>query len=117
MNSKDRATTRPTTGKTDATPKLRKPQIRILRVLADGRSRTKAQISKDTGILQWLHCLLGAHDEEVRANNDMRRYLSLLTLGLIRSEIMDVGGKDVHVYEITPKGRQVVTRLAAEKSD
>lgn len=116
MDSNNTNTTSPTTKKTGDTPKLRKPQIRILRVLADGRARTKAQISKDTGILQWLHCLLGAHDEEVRANNDMRRYLSLLTLGLIRSEIMDVGGKDIHVYEITPKGRQVVARLAAEKS-
>jgi hypothetical protein len=112
MNSRN--TTNPATKKTGNTPKLRKPQVRILRVLADGRARTKAQISKDTGILQWLHCLLGAHDEEVRANNDMRRYPCLLTLGLIRYEIIDVGGKDVHVYEITPKGRQVVVRLAAE---
>jgi hypothetical protein len=114
MNSRDNPN--PATKKLGNTPKLRKPQVRILRVLADGRARTKAQISRDTGILQWLYCLLGAQDEEVRARNDERMYPSLLTLGLIRSEIMDVGGKDVHVYEITPKGRHVVSRLAAEKS-
>jgi hypothetical protein len=114
MNSRN--STSPATKKTGNTPKLRKPQVRILRVLADGRARTKPQISKDTGILQWLYCLLGAQDEEVRARNDVRMYPSLLTLGLIRSEVMDAGGKDVYVYEITPKGRQVVVRLAAEST-
>jgi DNA-binding PadR family transcriptional regulator len=70
---------------------------------------------KDSGVRNWLCSLIGAHDEEVRTKNDARRYPSLLTLELIQSEKIDVGGQDIYVYEITPKGRRTIARLAAEK--
>jgi hypothetical protein len=113
MNSKDTATTIPTAGKTDTIPELRKPQIRILKCLADGRARTKPQIVKDARVERgWCTSYLGSNDPEKRAYNDAREFPSLLTLGYIRSEIVDAGGKDIYVYEITDKGRRVAARLA-----
>jgi hypothetical protein len=116
MNSRDTTTTRPTTGKTDVIPALRKPQIRILKCLADGRARTKPQMRKDSGVLQGFARIVGAHNEEIRARNDVNIYPSLITLGLVRIEKMDVGGQDIHVYEITAKGKRVVASLAAEST-
>jgi hypothetical protein len=113
MNSRD-ATARPSTAKAEAIPELRKPQIRILKCLADGRARTKPQMRKDSGVLQGFYRTVGAHDEETRARNDLNIYPCLITLGLVRIEKMDVGGQDVHVYEITAKGKRVVASLAAE---
>lgn len=107
-------TTKASLARTDSKPGLRKSQIQILQALADGRARTKVQIMKDSGVRNWLCSLIGANDEEIRAKNDARRYPSLLTLELIQSEKMDVGGQDVHVYEITAKGKRVVASLAAE---
>jgi hypothetical protein len=113
MNSRDATTTRPTTGKTDIIPALRKPQIRILKCLADGRARTKPQIVKDARVERgWCTSYLGSNDPEKRAYNDAREFPSLITLDLIRSETIDVGGKDIYVYEITEKGRKVAARLA-----
>jgi hypothetical protein len=112
MNSKDRTTTRPTTGKTDATPTLRKPQIRILKALADGRARTRQQIVKDASVERaWCTEYLGSSNSDVRTKNDALRFPSLLTLDLIRSETIDANGKDLVVFEITPKGRRAVANL------
>jgi hypothetical protein len=113
MNSRN--STNSSLTRTDSKSGLRKSQIQILQALADGRARTKAQIMKDSGVRNWLCSLIGAHDEEVRTKNDARRYPSLLTLELIQSEKIDVGGQDIYVYEITPKGRRTIARLAAEK--
>jgi hypothetical protein len=114
MNSRN-ATTRPTTEKTEAIPTLRKPQIRILKCLADGRARTKPQIVKDAMVERgWCTSYLGSNDPEKRAYNDAREFPSLITLGLIRSETVDAGGKDVYIYEITDKGRKVAARLASQ---
>jgi hypothetical protein len=112
MNNRDTTTTRPTTGKTGAFPELRKPQIRILKCLADGRARTKPQIVKDARVERgWCTSYLGSNDPEKRAYNDTREFPSLLTLGYIRSETVDAGGKDIYVYEITDKGRKVAARF------
>jgi hypothetical protein len=106
-------TTKASLTRTDSKPGLRKSQMQILLALADGRARTKVQIMKDSGVRNWLCSLIGANDEEIRAKNDVRRYPSLLTLGLIQSEKMDVGGQDTYVYEITPKGRRTIASLSA----
>jgi hypothetical protein len=113
MNSRNMTGTTPHTGKTDDIPALRKPQIRILKCLADGRARTKPQIVKDARVERgWCTSYLGSNDPEKRAYNDAREFPSLITLGYIRSETVDAGGKDVYVYEITEKGRKVAARLA-----
>jgi hypothetical protein len=94
------------------TPKLRKPQIRILKALADGRARTRQQIVKDASVERaWCTEYLGSSNGDIRTKNDALRFPSLLTLDLIRSETIDVSGKDVLVYEITSKGRRVVASL------
>jgi hypothetical protein len=110
MNTKN--TTKASLTRTDSKSELRKSQMQILQALADGRARTKAQIMKDSGVRNWLCSLIGAHNEEVRTKNDVRRYPSLLTLGLIQSEKIDVGGQDIYVYEITPKGRRTIASLS-----
>jgi hypothetical protein len=110
MNSRNSTT--PTTGKTDAISGLRKPQIRILKCLADGRARTRQQIVKDAGVERaWCTEYLGSSNADIRARNDALRFPSLLSLDLIRSEILDASGKDVFVYEITSKGRLAVANL------
>jgi hypothetical protein len=112
MNSRDTTTTRPAAGKTADTPKLRKPQVRILRVLADGRARTRQQIVKDAEVERaWCTEYLGSSNADIRAKNDALRFPSLLTLDLIRSETIDANGKDLVVFEITSKGRRAVANL------
>ncbi len=96
-----------TNGKPKTEGGLRKPQIRIIKVLAKGRPMSRAQIAEKApvdvaGCVEWI----GSHDERTRKANDRKHFPSLITLGLVRlsniSNNEDVVGA---IYEITAKGR------------
>jgi PAB1-binding protein PBP1 len=101
-------------GKTGAPKKegLRVPQVRILQALSDEKARTKKQIVKDSGVdLAYCTEWIGSNNPDIRAKNDAKHFPSLITLGYVRAEKMDVDGKDVFVYEITSKGKKIAAKL------
>ena len=83
---------------------LRKPQIRILQVLAKGKALTRGQISEKAPVDN-AFCTeyMGSLNEEVRAKNDAK-YPCLLTLKFIKAETHDIDGKDTVMYSITAAG-------------
>lgn len=94
---------------------LRTPQVRVLKALSLGKALTRKQISESgqvdsAGLTEWL----GSLDETKRLANDVKHWPSLISLGLVRAELLDVEGKDTVVYTITAKGKKALA--AAEKA-
>lgn len=92
---------------------LRKPQVRILAWLSKaGKPQTRAQIAEKAPC-DVANCveLLGSHNPETRAANDVKHYPSLLSLGFVKLEKHDVDGKDVMSYSISAKGKAAYEKL------
>lgn len=99
---------------------LRPKQVDTLKVLAKvGKPMTRTQIYEKLGMTgpspagleQWI----GVNDAKVRAQKDKEGYPCLLTLGFVKSrEVGEPGGEvsPAVVYEITPKGRQALSRIS-----
>lgn len=90
---------------------LRTPQIRILKAMTKvSKPLTRKQISEKASVdAAMLNSYIGAHDLAVRQKND-KNYPSLLTLGYVKGEVMDVDGRDTHVYTITANGKKQVAK-------
>lgn len=94
---------------------LRKPQVRILALLAKSKKAlTRRQISEGATVDN-AFCTeyLGSNDGEVRARNDSK-FKSLRTLGLIKAESSG-DEKDTTVYTITAKGREGLKKAQADE--
>lgn len=84
---------------------LRKPQIRVLRLLGkSGKAMDRAAISEKAPVDQ-ASCVeyLGSHDDAVRKANDKKHFPSLVTLGYVAHEDHEDSGV---TYEITAKGKK-----------
>lgn len=92
--------------KKETKPGLRKPQIRILAVLAKGKPMTRAMIAEKAPVdVASCTSLIGSHDEAVRKANDKRFFPSLLGLGLVKfANGEELGGT---AYEISAKGKSL----------
>lgn len=92
---------------------LRKAQVRILQfLLKTGKAENRNTISAGAPC-DLANCteLLGSHDPEKRAANDVRYFPSLLSLGFVKAEQHDVDGKDVVQYSLTANGRKTAAKL------
>jgi hypothetical protein len=90
-------------------------QERILICLSkSARPMTRKEIADKTPCdISFMTSWLGSNDPEKRAANDIRKgYTSLISLGYIKSEDVEVDGRKVVVYSATAKGRQVAKNLS-----
>lgn len=85
---------------------LRKPQIRVLKLLAKKDGLDRNQISEKAPV-DLATCVeyIGSHDPDIRAANDTKHFPSLISLGLVKAQMHDVKGKNVIQYFITAKGK------------
>lgn len=97
---------------------LRKPQIKVLSVLSKGEvPLSRAMIASRGEIDQaTLVEYIGSSNPEIRSKNDEKHFPSLLTLGYVKEEVHDVGGKDHHVYLITAKGKAALEAFIKSKT-
>lgn len=99
-----------------AKSKLRALQIKVLRLLEKGARMDRATMYKSLGFRQnsGLNDVLGKNDPEKRAQADLKKYPSLLTLKYIRCR--QVGGDGEvelqNLYEITPAGRKALEKIS-----
>ena len=119
-------TTKAATGKSDKAQKtngkmkkvnkgeLRPIQIRVLKMLAKGACLPRSEMYDRLGYKahSGLNRVLGFNDPVRRAQADKEGYPSLLSLGYVRIEEVDVAGRAENGYEITAKGKQA---LATER--
>lgn len=89
---------------------LRKPQLRILAVLAKGKALSRPEISEKAPV-DSAACTeyLGSPDPAVRAANDKKHFPSLLGLGHIKAEQHE--GEPVK-YVITASGKKALESSA-----
>ena len=94
---------------------LRKPQVRILAVLAKAtKGLTRAQIGEKGGVdVPMMNSYIGAHDEKVRAKNDKIVCPSLLTLGYVKYAPQEEGAGVC--YAITAAGKKAYEAAKAAK--
>ena len=85
---------------------LRAGQVRILKALVKKDLMGRVEIAQKAPV-DVANCveLIGSHDEDKRAANDVKHYPSLITLGFVKPEQHDVEGKDTILYRITAKGK------------
>ena len=85
---------------------LRAGQVRILKALSKKDLMGRVEIAQKAPV-DVANCveLIGSHDEDKRAANDVKHYPSLITLGFVKPEQHDVNGKDTILYRITAKGK------------
>lgn len=90
-----------------STSDLRKPQLRILAALAKSkRPLTRAQIAEKGKVDQAsLTDYVGSYDDAIRAKNDKKICMSLVSLRLVKA----VAGETGTTYMITAAGRKAVT--------
>lgn len=91
---------------------LRTAQVRILKLLSK-KDLLPRNIIAEKAPVDVANCveLIGSHDPDKRAANDVKHFPSLITLGLVRAEQHDVKGRDTILYRITPKGKSEVAKL------
>lgn len=86
---------------------LRKPQIRVLGVLKDGKPKTRQQISEKGNVdLAMLTSYIGGHDEDRREKNDQKVCVSLLTLKYVTFAPLEEDNKTL--YTITAAGKKAI---------
>jgi len=90
---------------------LRKPQVRILKVLAKAKKPlTRTEISEKGDVDHaMLNSYLGANDESVRARNDKKVMVSLLTLKAVTFDAPESG--QGMAYEITKTGKKLLAAV------
>lgn len=84
---------------------LGKPRLAVLKALAKAsKPLTRSLIAEKTGIGSGFTSLLGHSDPAKREER------SLLSLGLIKAEQHDIGGRDTIVYSLTAAGRKALEK-------
>jgi hypothetical protein len=94
---------------------LRGTQIRVLRVLAETNGVISLEkICDKLGVTATPYNVVGIIDDEKRRMYEMElgSPTSLLTLGYIFTDKIDIDGKDERVYGITDAGRDAVAAVA-----
>jgi len=99
---------------------LRTAQVRILTALKSGKAMNKTQINEACAkagfetakkFSQWMADPLGSRNPKVsKAAEDRCGYKSLLTLGFVKPDEVDVDGHKEHVYVITSKGKAALAK-------
>jgi len=93
---------------------LRKPQVRILQCLAKSRKPlSRKEISEKAPcdvayLVEWI----GAHDEQVRAKNDKKVMMSLLSLKAVKFAALEDGS--AATYEITSTGTKMLAAATSK---
>lgn len=94
---------------------LREPQVRVLKALAKAKSPMNRNDLAEAAScrVHMLSAYLGSNDEEKRKVNDERHYMSLLSLDLVKMQIVEgKSGRDAVHYTITAKGKKVAEKMA-----
>lgn len=93
--------------------KLRKPQIAILQVLPKRGWLSRREIAKRADMQQNTLCpMLGSKDPDARAKAEIRgKCTSLLTLGYVQIDEVDVDGVIEIVYRITTTGQTALINM------
>lgn len=107
------------TPKTEAAPKtekpgLRKPQVRVLQLLAKAKTPlTRVEISQKAGVdLAALTEYVGSEDAEKRAKNDAK-FMSLVSLGYVKhKKVAMADGTEKTAHELTAAGRKAAEKAA-----
>lgn len=104
--------------KTPAAPNkkegLRKPQVRVLEVLAKAgnRAMNRAEIAEKGSVdLAMLNAYIGSNNPERRAKNDKSDFVCLLTLGFVKMAPQEEEGRGTY-YTITPAGKNALKAVA-----
>lgn len=86
---------------------LRKPQILVLEILANGRSQSKSQISEA------LETAVNLSEHLGRTDGGEGKYTkSLLEWGYVKATKEDVDNKDTILFTITASGKKALTAAA-----
>lgn len=93
---------------------LRKPQQRIIAALAKATSpMSRQELAKQAPVdLAMCTEYIGSHDPAVRAKNDAKHFLSLITLGLVKAKVDLRDDKETVVHELTAAGKKAAAKLA-----
>lgn len=92
---------------------LRKPQVRILRALADNGGWMDRKTIAQKAPVDVATCVeyIGSHDDAKRKKNDEKHFPSLISLGYLTAEQHDVNGRDRIVYSVTAEGRKALQAI------
>jgi hypothetical protein len=95
---------------------LRKGQARILRYLAKAPNGADRNLISAKAPCDLANCveLIGSHDPEKRALNDVKHYKSLISLGYVKAEAKEVDGRTKIIYTATAAGKKAAEKLPAE---
>lgn len=87
---------------------LRKPQVRILQALAKSKSPlSRSELGTKAGVdVAFCTEYVGSSNPDIRAKNDQKVCVSLLTLGYVTEEKHE--DSRAVVYSITPAGRKAL---------
>jgi hypothetical protein len=94
---------------------LRIPQLRILRVLGEGGSLTRAKINQRCGFSEQSGTIVSAMNGVREGSSSGAARPGLLALGLVVKEDLDIDGVVEMSYIITSKGREALELHAGIK--
>jgi len=87
---------------------LRRPQLRILSILAKGKSLTRSQIAEKAPVDNAMcTTYIGSNNPDIRKKTD-KNVVSLLTLKYVRAELPEEEGRDIVLYTITALGKKTL---------
>lgn len=103
--------------KTEAPVKsdLRKPQVRILKTLAKfgPLSRNPLAVKAKVGKNQVVGLTGSATPEARKSIEAYHGYVSLITKGFVKAQVIDVDGKSERIFEITTAGKKALSKTEA----
>lgn len=93
---------------------LRGKQTEVIRLLGEARGPlSRGKMYDRLEMSAGLNHVLGYNDPDKRALHDEKKYPSLITLGLITLDILDIDGLEERVYFLTKLGREVHSYLSS----